>query len=117
MGTEQKSIQAKIRPGTERRITSDEFKVKMAAGFLAVAEQAHRKDVMQEQEIIQRLRDGWELSNRGVGWYLSSPHVPYTKRESHPIPDEAVRRMEQAGLIKTSMPYNSIHATLVEAKD
>ncbi|MNR15918.1 hypothetical protein D3C85_1324790 [compost metagenome] len=102
-----------------RRVTSDEFKVKMAAGFLAVANQMQREREgdMQEQEIIKRLRDGWELSSRGMGWYLSSPGVPYTKRESYPIPDEVVRRMEQAGSIKTSMPYNSIHAALVEAQD
>lgn len=43
---------------------------------------------MQEQDIIERLRAGWELANRGTGWYLSSPRKPYQQKEQHPIPDE-----------------------------
>ncbi|QJT37100.1 hypothetical protein E4188_22635 (plasmid) [Aeromonas media] len=69
---------------------------------------------MQEQDIIERLRAGWELANRGTGWYLSSPRKPYQQKEQHPIPDEVVRGMERAGVIKTAMPYNSIQAELVE---
>ena len=28
---------------------------------------------MEVRDIIELLRAGWELANRGMGWYLSAP--------------------------------------------
>lgn len=47
---------------------------------------------MREQGIIERLRAGRKLANRGTGWYLFSPRKPYKKKEQHLIPDEVVIR-------------------------
>lgn len=69
---------------------------------------------MQELEVIERLRAGWELANRGTGWFLSAPRKSYQRIEQHQLPDEMIRRMELAGVIKTAMPYTTIRATLVE---
>lgn len=69
---------------------------------------------MTEQDIIERLRAGWQLSNRGAGWYLSSPQVRGRPKEQTLIPDEVVSGMVRSGVIKTTIPYTSIHAELVE---
>lgn len=69
---------------------------------------------MQEQDIIEHLRAGWELANRGTGWYLSAPRKLYQKEVHHQIPVEVVKGMELAGVIRTSIPYNTIRAELVE---
>lgn len=69
---------------------------------------------MQEHEIVEHLRAGWELANRGTGWFLSAPQKSSQRTEQYKIPDEVVKGMESAGVIKTVMPYITIHATLVE---
>ncbi|MGL6428222.1 hypothetical protein ACV1C4_23385 [Aeromonas hydrophila] len=69
---------------------------------------------MEVRDIIERLRAGWKLANRGTGWYLSSPHKPYQKNEQHLICDKMVNEMERAGVIKIAMPHNTIHAVLVD---
>lgn len=69
---------------------------------------------MTEPEVIQRLHEEWTLTNRGTGWFLTAPKVPYRRSEQHQIPDEVVSEMEKAGIIKTVMAYLSIKAELVE---
>ncbi|ASI21396.1 hypothetical protein E4188_23155 (plasmid) [Aeromonas media] len=71
---------------------------------------------MEVRDIIELLRAGWELANRGMGWYLSAPPKPYHKKVQHLIGDELVNYMERAGLIKMAMPYNTINAVLVEER-
>lgn len=69
---------------------------------------------MEVRDIIELLRAGWKLANRGTGWYLSAPQKTYQKNEQHLICDELVNEMERAGVIKTAMPHNTIHAVLVD---
>ena len=69
---------------------------------------------MEVRDIIELLRAGWKLANRRAGWYLSAPQKPYHKNEQHLICDELVNEMESAGVIKTAMPHNTIHAVLVD---
>lgn len=32
---------------------------------------------MDSQTIIQKLKEGWSLSNRNCGWFLAEPQKPY----------------------------------------
>lgn len=69
---------------------------------------------MQKTEIIERLKHGWDLANRGSGWWLSAPRIPYRASEKYQIDDAVVEQMESEGLVKTELPYNTIFARLVD---
>jgi hypothetical protein len=68
---------------------------------------------MTENEIIQRLSEGWILANRGTGWFLSEPMIAYRRTESLKVDDAMVNEMEAKGLIITALPYKTIFAHLV----
>ncbi|MDV0844966.1 hypothetical protein [Klebsiella quasipneumoniae] len=72
---------------------------------------------MTEPEIIEHLREGWTLTNRGTGWYLTAPKVPYRKSKQYQIPERVVSAMEKDGIIKTVMPYLTIRAELLEQQN
>lgn len=63
-------------------------------------------------DLITKLGKGWTLTNRGVGWWLSSPREPYKTPELSQIPDGAVEHLERSGVIKCEMRHNSYHAFL-----
>jgi hypothetical protein len=68
---------------------------------------------MTEELIIQRLSEGWDLANRGTGWWLSAPRIAYRTTETIRVEDELVDDMEAKGVIKTELPYNTVFAMLV----
>jgi hypothetical protein len=72
---------------------------------------------MEQLEIIKRLEQGWELANRGRGWWLSEPRIPYRRTQSIPVDEAVINTMEQAGIIKTELPHNTLFATLVSSAD
>ncbi|HAU9839311.1 hypothetical protein G6355_11925 [Vibrio cholerae] len=72
---------------------------------------------MDSQTIIQKLKEGWSLSNRNCGWFLAEPQKPYVRGESIRIDDEIVNEMERQKLITIELPYNTLHAKLIEAND
>lgn len=55
-----------------------------------------------------------ETCKPGDGVVSVRPQKTYQKNEQHLICDELVNEMERAGVIKTAMPHNTIHAVLVE---
>jgi hypothetical protein len=68
---------------------------------------------MEKDEIISRLKEGWDLANRGRGWWLSAPRVDYKATETIKVNDQAIEELEREGLIKTDLPYNTLFARLV----
>jgi len=73
-------------------------------------------DRITKEEIVQLLSDGWELANRGTGWWISSPRIPYKKSESRMVCDILVAAMESEGIIKLELPYNTYFARLAPQK-
>jgi hypothetical protein len=68
---------------------------------------------MDKDEIISRLKKGWDLANRGRGWWISAPRIPYKATETIKVDDLIVKELETEGLIKTELPYNTLFARLV----
>ncbi len=68
---------------------------------------------MGHSKIIKHLEQGWELANRGCGWWLSEPRIPYRRIQSIPVDETVINAMERAGIIKTELPYTTLFATLV----
>ena len=69
---------------------------------------------MEKTAIIERLRHGWELANRGKGWWLTAPRIPYRASEQTQIEDAVVEQMKREGLIRTELPYVTLFARLVD---
>lgn len=63
-------------------------------------------------QVIDHLRNGWDLANRGNGWWLSEPRQPYKRTESISIDDCIVDHLEKAGLITLELPYTTLWARL-----
>jgi len=68
---------------------------------------------MEKSDIVQRLKQGWDLTNRGTGWWLSEPRIAYKRTAVIPIPEAIVNQMKKEGIVELKMPYNSINALLV----
>jgi hypothetical protein len=68
---------------------------------------------MEKADIVQRLKQGWDLTNRGRGWWLSEPWIAYRQTATIPIPEAIVNEMKKEGIVEFKMPYNSINALLV----
>ncbi len=58
-------------------------------------------------EVIEYMRNSWELVNRGSGWWLQKYRV-----KSISVSDEVVEELERQGSITTAVPYCSIVASL-----
>ncbi len=67
---------------------------------------------MDHEAILQKIEAGWSLTNRGSGWWLSSPHVPYKKTDKKQIRDSDVDALEKEGKIVIELPYNTAKARL-----
>jgi len=68
---------------------------------------------MEKSEIVQRLKQGWDLTNCGTGWRLSEPRIDYKRTAAIPILEYIVKEMKEEGIVEFKMPYNSINALLV----
>ena len=69
---------------------------------------------MDKQDIIDRLQNGWDLANRGTGWWLSAPRIPYKQTESYQIEEATVKAMKAEGILEFDLPYNTLWARLVK---
>lgn len=63
--------------------------------------------------IIECLQSGWELSNRGQGWCLSSPNKPGQQSALKYVPDNIIHQMVQGGMLKMIVQYSTGRAELV----
>jgi len=68
---------------------------------------------MSKDEILKKLKEGWNLTNRGLGWYLAAPRVPHSRSESFALEDSIVDELIEQKFIKVDVPYVSAVATLV----
>jgi hypothetical protein len=50
---------------------------------------------MQKSDIVQRLKQGWNLTNRGTGWWLSEPRIAYKQTAVILIPEVIVNQMKK----------------------
>ena len=69
---------------------------------------------MTKNEVIAQLKAGYELVNRGTGWWLSTPTKPYTRPESIQLDDAMVKQLEDDGAIKIDLLARSLKATLAQ---
>ena len=68
---------------------------------------------MDKDEIISRLKEGWDLANRGRSWWISAPRIAYKATETIKVDDQVIKELVTEGLIKTELPYNTLFARLV----
>jgi hypothetical protein len=71
---------------------------------------------MSEEHVVEKLSQGWELVNRGTGWWISEPRIPYRRTESHQIEDSVVSSLIKSNRITLEMPYKALWARLAEPK-
>jgi hypothetical protein len=69
---------------------------------------------MTKQDIIEKLQDGWDLANRGKGWWLSAPRVAYKRTESYEIEESTIKAMKAEGILEFDLPYTTLWARLVK---
>jgi len=69
---------------------------------------------MDRQTIIEKLQNGWDLANRGRGWWLSAPRVAYKRTESYEIKESTVKAMKAEGILEFDLPYTTLWARLVK---
>jgi hypothetical protein len=69
---------------------------------------------MTKQDIIEKLQNGWDLANRGRGWWLSAPRIAYKATESHEIDEALVKSLKAEGIIEFDLPYTTLWARLVK---
>lgn len=63
--------------------------------------------------IVMSLKEGWTLTNRGTGWWLEEPHIPYKRGKSELISDIVVEELERNKIVRIDVPYISAKATLI----
>jgi hypothetical protein len=68
---------------------------------------------MTKQDIIEKLQNGWDLANRGRGWWISAPHIAYKHTETYEIEESIVKAMKNEGIIELELPYTTLWARLV----
>lgn len=71
---------------------------------------------LKDAHIITCLKQGYSLSNRGTGWWLSEPKKPYQKQGLEQVADNVIDRLSNAGLVRIDMPYNTAVAALTEGE-
>lgn len=78
-----------------------------------VNEASPANKVSDVERVVSRLQAGWTLTNRGTGWWLAEPAIPYKRTHSELVADEIVNKLEMGGVVRLDMPYTSIKATLI----
>lgn len=68
------------------------------------------------QKAIERLRQGWSLSNRGMGWYLASPDEPGLQRVYFSLSDFEVMLLAWDGVIELSIHSGELRAELADSR-
>ena len=68
---------------------------------------------MDRQTIVEKLQNGWDLANRGTGWWLSAPEVAYQRTESYVIEESTVEAMGAEGILEFDLPHTTLWARLV----
>jgi hypothetical protein len=64
------------------------------------------------EQLVNYLKEGWTLSNRGPGWYLQPRRIPCREQQAVPVADAMIRRLERRGIAKVERVYISAHVRL-----
>lgn len=78
---------------------------------------------MTPDQVLDRMQNGWELANRGTGWWISEPRRAYKRCESERVDDLVVDALIKRGIIAiffgnqivTELPYTTLWARLTPA--
>lgn len=70
---------------------------------------------MTPDQVLDRMQNGWELANRGTGWWISEPRRAYKRCESERVDDLVVDALIKRGIIVTELPYATLWARLTPA--
>lgn len=66
------------------------------------------------EHVMNCLRAGWTLFNRGPGWCLQPQHRPYRVEWPLWVADELITRLCLQGVIEVKQAYVSAHVRLRE---
>ncbi len=66
------------------------------------------------QQVIEKLHIGWELRNRGTGWWICEPMKAYTKTMSEPVSEAVYSQIDSDGLIEAELLTRSAVARLAK---
>lgn len=69
---------------------------------------------MTKGEVIEKLQAGYDLANRGTGWWLSPPRKAYASSKADQVTDEVMKELEASGQVKVELLTRSLRAYLVE---
>lgn len=73
-------------------------------------------ELTDKQQVLDRLAEGHELTNRGAGWWLSKPRTGNQPAVAQQVSEATVRELETSGRIRIAIPYTSAVARLVDAE-
>lgn len=69
---------------------------------------------MTPDQVLDRLRNGWQLANRGTGWWISEPPRPYKRSGLERVDDLVVEKLKEDGMLTFELPFNTYFARLAE---
>lgn len=76
---------------------------------------SNKSKVGSREVVLAAMRgEGATLVNRGLGWRLEWPPVPYKSAVRLDVSDEVVDSLTSDGIITVAIPFHSAVGTLVE---
>lgn len=67
---------------------------------------------MTKEQIIEKLRSGHQLNNRGTGWWLCAPQRAAGAADAEKIDDQVVGELEAEGKVCIALLSQSMRANL-----
>ena len=73
-----------------------------------------KENQMDKEQIIERLKAGHELHNRGTGWWLSAPKRRSGAADAVQVDSDLMNALEADGTLRIVMLTTSMRAELPE---
>lgn len=67
---------------------------------------------MDKEQIIEQLKGGYELYNRGTGWWLNAPKRASGAADAVKVDDDLMNALERDGTLRILMLTRSMRAEL-----
>lgn len=68
----------------------------------------------EHNQVIEKMKQGWELADRGTGYWLTKPRKPYEQICQVKIDDDIIKVIESEGLITLELPAMVIYGKLTD---